>query len=83
MAVPVALTIRERVVFAAKLKRVRKILGITQMDAARFMGVSVKTIRNLEVARHGPSSSVYLAFRKLEKQSLTEKDYLSVKRVPR
>jgi DNA-binding XRE family transcriptional regulator len=83
MPVPVALTIRERKQFAARMRKLRKALGITQLQAAKFMRISLKTVQNVEVMRHGPSSDVFLAFRKFEKQVRGEAGYGSLKRVPR
>ncbi len=48
---------------AADVPRIRKSLGLSQSEFARFMGVSVATLRNWEQERrepHGPARSLLL-----------------------
>lgn len=52
---------------AADVSAIRKALGLSQPDFARFMGVSVATLRNWEQERRqpqGPARSLLLVARK-------------------
>ena len=69
--------------FAMRFKRFRKRMMLSQTLLSKMMKVSLKTVQNVEVCRHGVSSSVALSFRKLERQVRETRSVVNVERVPR
>jgi len=58
---------------SARIKRIRKRLGLTQAGLARRMAVSMATVQSWELNRSNPLGPAVIVLKQLEKVALTPK----------